>query len=79
MKALLKNELSGWKPWEIIWLMLTTTLIVALSIYWHDTPIGIVSATTGVICVVCTGKGKLAAAVLCFFMVRLLAMCLCSA
>lgn len=57
----IKNELSGWKVWEVIWLFVACTIITGLSIYWGDTPMGIISATTGVICVVCTGKGKLSA------------------
>lgn len=57
----LKEEISGWKPWEIIWLVIACTTIFALSIYWKDTITGIISATTGVACVVCTGKGKLSA------------------
>ncbi|MBQ7936374.1 MAG: nicotinamide mononucleotide transporter [Clostridia bacterium] len=57
----IKNELSGWKTWEVVWLLIATLVIVALSIYWHDTPMGIISSTTGVICVVLTGKGKLSA------------------
>ena len=57
----LKEEISGWKPWEIIWLVIACTTILALSIYWKDTLTGIISATTGVACVVCTGKGKLSA------------------
>lgn len=57
----IKDELTGWKTWEISWLMTACVIIIALSIYWQDTLIGIISATTGVICVVCTGKGKLSA------------------
>ena len=57
----LKEEISGWKPWEMIWLVIACTTIFALSIYWKDTITGIISATTGVACVVCTGKGKLSA------------------
>lgn len=57
----IKNELQGWKKWEVIWLIITTFTITTLSIYWKDNLMGIVSATTGVICVVCTGKGKLSA------------------
>lgn len=57
----IKSELSGWKKWEVIWLVSATVIITALSIYWKDNLMGIVSATTGVICVVCTGKGKLSA------------------
>lgn len=53
-----KQELSGWKKWEVIWLSVATLVIVALSIYWNESLIGIISATSGVICVVLTGKGK---------------------
>lgn len=59
--GLLKRELKGWKRWEIFWLLLATIIITVLSVYWGDSPVGIISATTGVICVVCTGKGKLSA------------------
>lgn len=61
LKLVIKNELYGWKLWEIIWLAMATISIIGLSIYWHDTPMGIISSTCGVICVVCTGKGKLSA------------------
>ena len=56
-----KEELSGWKLWEVVWLFFACAVIAALSIYWHDSYMGIISATTGVACVVCTGKGKLSA------------------
>lgn len=59
--AVIKNELEGWKLWEILWLATSCIVITALSIYWKDTAMGIVSAATGVACVVCTGKGKLSA------------------
>lgn len=58
---MLKKELSGWKLWEILWMTTAVCVITALSIHWGDTPMGIISAVTGVICVVCTGKGKLSA------------------
>lgn len=61
MKELLKNEFRGWKPWEIIWLVLTCAVITGVSIYLGDNLMGVISATTGVACVVCTGKGKLSA------------------
>ena len=61
MKKMIKNELSGWKKWEIIWLLIACLIITGLSIYWGDNLMGIISATTGVACVVCTGKGKLSA------------------
>lgn len=61
MKEFIKNELSSWKKWEVTWLIVATAIIAALSVYWGDSLMGIVSAVTGVICVVCTGKGKLSA------------------
>lgn len=60
-KKILKNELTGWKKLEITWLLVACLIICGLSIYWEDTIMGIISATTGVACVVCTGKGKLSA------------------
>ena len=59
MKELLKNELKGWKFWEVSWLLIACITISLLSVYWGDNLMGIISATTGVACVVCTGKGKL--------------------
>ena len=56
-----KEELTGWKKWEVFWLLSACCVIAALSVYWHDSLMGIISATTGVACVVCTGKGKLSA------------------
>lgn len=61
MKRFIKEELSGWKPFEITWLITACAVITGLSVYWGDTLMGIISSTTGVACVVCTGKGKLSA------------------
>lgn len=61
MKDFIKNELAGWKKLEVFWLVLACSVITGLSIYCGDTLMGIVSSTTGVACVVCTGKGKLSA------------------
>lgn len=60
-KSFIKEEFLGWKAWEVMWLVITCVTIFALSVYWKDTAMGIISATTGVACVVCTGKGKLSA------------------
>jgi nicotinamide mononucleotide transporter len=57
----IKRELEGWKAWEITWLSTAVAVITCLSVYWGDTLMGIISASTGVACVVCTGKGKLSA------------------
>ena len=61
LQNFVKNELSGWKKWEVLWLLSACVIITGLSIFWHDSLMGIISATTGVACVICTGKGKLSA------------------
>ncbi len=61
MKKFIKEEWSGWKPLEVTWLLVACAVITGLSIYWGDTLMGVISSTTGVACVVCTGKGKLSA------------------
>ena len=61
LKEIIRNEFKGWKFLEIGWLLLACIIICGLSIYWKDSIMGIISATTGVACVVCTGKGKLSA------------------
>lgn len=61
IKEFLKDEVTGWKKAEIMWLLISCIIIAGLSIYWGDNLMGIISATTGVACVVCTGKGKLSA------------------
>lgn len=61
MVQFIKSELHGWKLWEISWLSVATAVIIGLSIYWKDSLMGIISSSTGVICVICTGKGKLSA------------------
>lgn len=57
----LRQELTGWQVWEIVWIVLASVIIIGLSVYWNDTLMGIISSTTGVLCVICTGKGKLSA------------------
>jgi len=61
VRKFIKEELSGWKPFEVTWLLAACVVIAGLSVYWGDTLMGIISSTTGVACVVCTGKGKLSA------------------
>lgn len=61
MKEFFKNEITGWKKWEVAWLAIGCLVIIGLSIYCGDSLMGIISSTTGVACVICTGKGKLSA------------------
>lgn len=57
-KTYLKSELTGWKLPEVLWLAAASLIILFLSFYWKDHLIGIISALTGVWCVILTGKGK---------------------
>ncbi len=59
LKQFIQDEISGWKKWEILWLSTACVVITTLSIYLGDSFVGILSALTGVLCVICTGKGKL--------------------
>jgi len=59
MKGFIKRELSGWKPLEVAWLGIATAVILGVSIYWQENAIGLISALTGVWCVILTGKGKI--------------------
>ncbi|MBO5087649.1 MAG: nicotinamide mononucleotide transporter [Lachnospiraceae bacterium] len=59
MKEFIKKELDGWKKLEIAWVVIATIVMLGLSIYWKDTVIGIISALTGIWCVILTGKGKI--------------------
>ena len=61
LKTLLRNEVSGWKAWEVIWLSVALAIIIALGIFGHDTAMGIVSSTTGLAYSILSGKGKLSA------------------
>ncbi|WP_308604462.1 hypothetical protein [uncultured Fibrobacter sp.] len=61
MKDFIRLELAGWKPWEEVWLGFALLAVVAISLIQGETLLGIISATTGTICVILTGKGKLSA------------------
>ena len=58
MKKYIKSELTGWKIFDVIWLLLATAVILGLSIYWKDNWMSLTAALTGVWCVILTGKGK---------------------
>lgn len=62
---IVKRELTGWKPWHIIWMVVANLVIIGVSIYMRDpaestldTVLNIVAAVTGVICVILCGLGK---------------------
>lgn len=59
LKRFAAGELKGWQKAEIVWFFGATAVILGLSLYWKDSLIGILSALTGVWCVILTGKGKI--------------------
>lgn len=50
--------LQDWTWFEKILLVVSTVITIALSIIWKDTPIGIVSAISGILSVILCAKGK---------------------
>ena len=58
LKRYLKSELTGWKAFDVVWLLTATAVILGLSIYWGDDWKSLLAALTGVWCVILTGKGK---------------------
>lgn len=58
LRKFIKSELTGWKKWDIIWIVFATAVILGLSIYWGENALGLIMALTGVWCVILTGKGK---------------------
>lgn len=61
LKIFIKNELHGWTPFETFWLILSVAVITALSFYWGDSPVAVISSVAGVMYSICAGKGKLCA------------------
>lgn len=59
MKKFIESQLSNWTKQEITWLLSATAIILALSLYWQESLIGITSSLCGVLCVVLVGKGKI--------------------
>ena len=53
-----KRELTGWKKWQIFWMIFANVMILGISIYQKDTWLGIAASITGVICVILCGMGK---------------------
>ena len=54
----LKQELSGWKRWEVIYVASATLAIAVISIVLGDSVLGIASAVTGTLYTMFAGKGK---------------------
>ena len=58
VKESIKNEFSGWKNWEMCWLVIAIVVIGIVSIYMEGSLIGFITAETGIIAVITGGKGK---------------------
>lgn len=56
----IKSYFIDWDLYEKIWLLLFTVIISTLSIYWKDSPIGIIASLAGIWNVVLVAKGKIA-------------------
>lgn len=56
----IRHYFSDWTKWEKLWLTTSTLTILALSLYWKDTTIGVVTALTGIWAVVLAAKAKVA-------------------
>jgi len=50
---------DDWDLYEKFWLLISTLLIISLSIYWKDSPIGIIASLAGIWNVVLVAKGKI--------------------
>lgn len=61
MKNFIKNELSGWRTGEVLWICISVAIIVVISVVLGDSAMGIISSTTGVMYTLLAGKGKLSA------------------
>ena len=59
-RTLLAEQFRGWHATEIAWLAFSVSSILALSIHWGDTALGMIAAVTGMTYTVLAGKGKLA-------------------
>ena len=57
----LEDLLKNWRIPELLWLVMATVSVLIISLALGESPMGIVSALSGIICVVLTAKGKLAA------------------
>lgn len=56
---LIKKELKSWKLLEWMWMIAANVIILGVSIYFHDTAIGLIASVTGTMCVILTGMGRM--------------------
>ena len=58
LQRLFAEQFLGWRKVEVAWLVFCLSAIVALSVHWGDTAVGIAAAATGMMYTVLAGKGK---------------------
>lgn len=56
----LKRQFKNWTTLDYAWLVIANAIILGLSLYWQDSVISIISAITGVTCVIFVSKGMMA-------------------
>jgi nicotinamide mononucleotide transporter len=54
----ISEQFCGWRITEFLWLLFSLSSIISLSIYWDDTILGIIAASTGMLYTILAGKGK---------------------
>lgn len=59
MGNVLNKIKADWNLYEIIWLLISSAIILGLSIMWDDTLLATISALTGIVSVVLCAKGKI--------------------
>lgn len=52
-------KIKGWNIYEIIWLLLFSTVAIILTVIWKDTIFGLSVFISGVLCVVLAAKGNI--------------------
>ena len=57
---IITEQFRGWRATEIAWLAFSVSSILALSVHWGDTALGMTAAVTGMMYTILAGKGKLA-------------------
>ena len=55
----LKRFFFDWDLYERVWLLVFTIIILGLSFYWKDSPIGVIASIMGIWNVVLVAKGKI--------------------
>ena len=56
----LKEEfLSGWKPFEVAWVVIFLAAQIIAYALTPDSPLGMISGIAGILCVVLVSKGKI--------------------